>query len=314
MKAAFSLKNLVLAIRLARGTGLSFPARLYITSSFYNYLLMIDDAERNIRAEVNKYVSFSCVMGAENLLTQYFKKRNIPTCNLQHGITYIYEKNFSDEIEYHNLITDHHLAWGEYTRDQLVKYGMPAGQIAVAGYPRTVSQAALKAPSGNNCLVFLTRQHFHPANIKIFTLLATFNNQRSDKFVFTFKYHPSLNLNELQYLLDTRFKDAGFRLLKENNSLQQVLGAEHIDFCIAVNSTAYYESYIHGIPALRFKDSTFDMSHAIAGDTFGTSEELSSLTDSLYNNFEEVFSADAIRRELNYVLGLDKNDYGRLLS
>jgi hypothetical protein len=314
-KFRFSYDRLSKAIRITKQISeLNFSGKVYLTAAIYNHLLMIDDLEKNMKASIEKYVSFSCVMGIEHLMTQYFKKRGVPTYNLQHGVTFIYEKNLVDELEYHNIISDYHLAWGSYTRDELLKNGFAQDQVLTAGYPRKKLGIALKAPKGKNCLVFLSRKDFNAANLELLEKLAAFQDITKEDFHFRFKLHPSLNEQEYKEIIRKDYKNANFSVVCGNNTLQEILSGSDVDFCIVVNSTAYYECYMFGIPTLRFVHAQFDMSHPLNQDSFTDAKDFQDLLQKLYGDFDQHFVSEHIYQELDYVLGLTNNEYAQILS
>lgn len=295
--------------------GLGFTGRAFMTAILYNTLIMIDEAERCLGAvKTKKYVSFSCVMGIEHLLTQYFRKNGIPTYNLQHGVTTVYQKNPQDALEYTNIISDHHLAWGDYTRDELLKYGFEPRRVLAAGYPRQQQEMPVQKPRSRHCVVFLSRQHFNRANLALLSILSGLAQDGLDKNHFYLKLHPSLSMSAYRKWIHDNCPDGNIDLLEEDMTLQEVLTGVSAGFCIVVNSSAYYESYMHGLVALRYHSPDFDTEYPVADDLFSTRLELLRLLQALYGAFEEHFPAEKIRRALKYVLGLPGNEYGRILN
>jgi len=314
-KPVFSLRHLGRAIRLCRSLPhLGFTGRVYITAAVYSSLLLADEAERKLHLSPKKYVSFSCVMGIEHLLTQYFRKKGIPTYNLQHGVTSLYRKNPQDALEYTNIIADYHLAWGEYSRHELIKYGLDAGHVLAAGYPRPQALLPLQQPRSRQCVVFLSRADFNKANLSLLAVLRRFQRDCADKIHFHLKLHPSLSVSEYRKWIHDNCSDGSIGLLEENKTLQDLLHSGTAGFCIVVNSSAYYECYMNGLVALRYHSDDFDTGYAVSDDLFSTGEELARLLTALYESFEEHFPADRIRHGLQYVLGLPGNEYGRILN
>jgi hypothetical protein len=300
--------------RAANIKGLSRNQRLHIASLLANTLNNIDSAEAGIETLAEKYVSFCSVMCLENLLTQYFNKRNVPTYDLQHGATRIYEKNFIDAVEYSNIVAGYHLTWGEYSRDELIRYGLDEKNIIAAGYPREKTRRSLRQPQQKNCIVFLSRRDFDKENEQVIQILAHFNATHQNSFSFSFKLHPSLNRRKYSQLLQEVHAQAGFRLLGNQVTLQDVLNSSNTDFCITVNTSCYFECYMWGIPTLRFYSEQFDLEYPIADDLFSTREEFSTLVYELYHHFDTSFNNEAIQQKLDYALGLDRDRYAEVLN
>lgn len=313
-KLVFKPRHLRRAAKLCRRLPLDFTGRLYMAAAVYNSLVMIDEAERRLRLTVKKYVPFSCVIGIEHLLTQYFRKKGVPVYNLQHGVTFLYRKNVQDALEYTNMIADYHLAWGEYSRSELIKYGLDGRRILAAGYPRRQAEIPVRRPRSHDCVVFLSRKHFDAANLALLSIIRSFQQSSRVKICFHLKLHPSLNRGDYRKWVHDNCPDGGIDLLQDNMTLQEILSSTPVGFCVVVNSSTYYECYLHGLVALRYHSDDFDEEYAVADDLFSTKEEFARLLQALYESFEQHFPADGIRRGLQYVLGLPGNEYGRILN
>jgi len=314
-KLVFNPRHLRRAIRQCRDLPqLDFSGRLYMTAAVYNSLNMIDEAERRLKLTVKKYVPFSCVKGIEHLLTQYFRKKGIPVYNLQHGVTFLYRKNVQDALEYTNMIADYHLTWGEYSRNELINYGLDGRRILVAGYPRKQKEIPVCKPGSFHCVVFLSRKPFDGANLSLLSILRSFQQNGPLKIQFHLKLHPSLHAADYRKWIHDNCNDGSIGLLQENMTLQEILGSMPVGFCVVANSSAYYECYMHGLVALRYHSDDFDEEYAVADDLFATKEEFARLVQALYESFEEHFPAEGIRRGLQYVMGLPGNEYGRILN
>jgi hypothetical protein len=97
-------------------------------------------------------------------------------------------------------------------------------------------------------------------------------------------------------------------------TLQQLLHSTPVDFCAVVNSSTYYECYLHGLVALRYHSDDFDLEHAVADDLFDNHERFTELVQRLYGAFDTYFHPDDILRRLQYVLGIPANEYGGILN
>jgi hypothetical protein len=280
----------------------------------YNSLMTIDEAEKSLHIEARKYVSFSCVLGAEHLLTQYFRKRGIPTYNLQHGIAYRYNKNLQDRLEYRNIISDHHLAWGDYTRDEFIRSGFAPGSVYTAGYPRPLTSLPVQAPVSQHCVVFLSRSYFDTANFECLDVLLAYTQHSTRKIHFHLKLHPSLHTPDYQQWVDDHHTAGFIDLLPGGSTLQEVLHATKAGFCVIVNSSAYYESYVNGVVALRYNCIDFDLEHAVADDLFSNSAQFETRVQRIYESFSTYFNAEAIARQLQYVLGPAQDRYREILN
>jgi hypothetical protein len=310
-----NIGNIRTGLRLASKLDfLSEHVRRQIAALITQMLNTIDSAEKQIKVDVEKYVCFCSVSWMENLITQYFNVRNIPTYDLQHGATRIYHKNVFDDVEYANIVSSVHFTWGDYSRDEFLTYGFDEKTVISGGYPRKHTVYPLKKPTGKQVLVFLSRPDFDAENKDMLQVLAQFNQTQDNTFRFSFKLHPSLHAEQYQEAFNTTYKDAGFTLLNTQLSLHELFREQAADFCIVVNTSCYYECYMLGVPALRYFSERFDLEHAVTDDLFANTADLDRLVQNLYHHFEEQFQQDKIYKELDYVLGLDKNEYARVLN
>ena len=106
--------------------------------------------------------------------------------------------------------------------------------------------------SFTKCLVLLGRAIYIPSNEKLLSLLKEFNKKHNNKILFYIKKHP--------FLMDVEHKS--FASISDNmiflgreHSVQEVLRSDMVNFTIAVNTTAYYESLALGKISLRWSES-----------------------------------------------------------
>ncbi|MBN9298743.1 MAG: hypothetical protein J0I41_17175 [Filimonas sp.] len=290
------------------------PHRAQLAAAITATLNNIDATEKQIAVTPEKYLSFCSVMWLENLLTQYFNKRNIPTYDLQHGATRVYRKNPVDEIEYSNIVSDYHFTWGDYSRDELIGFGIEPARLISGGYPHRHTINPIRKPVGKKVIVFLSRFDFEQENYEVLAILAALNKAYNGAFSFSFKLHPSLNAKKYGEVMETQYPDANFTLLNSRITLHELFTKEQADLCIAVNTSCYFECYMLGMPTFRYFSETFDLEHPVREDLFDSTEKLQLLLDRLYNEFGRYYLQEDIYRELDYALGLSKNEYPAVLN
>lgn len=292
---------------------LSLSDRFFLYQRLTFYRNVIDEFEKNDLSKVcTKYLAFSSVHDVECIFTQYFQKRNIPTYSLQHGLYFIFNEFIPlDAVVYENFVSDYHLTWGQYSLTELKSFGIPAEKLIVGGYPRRVDRSN-KIPSSisiQRCIVFLARVQYEHSNKELLLILKEFakNNPIVE---FHFKLHPSLDYS----LYASAFAESGMHLIDSKLTLSALLLSSNYDVSIAVNTAAYYESYIYHIPSLRFWDKTFENSASVDDDLFTNLQELSQHIDRLNSitDTEEYFSK--VETSLDYIIGINTNNYITILN
>ncbi len=317
-KYKFSFRNCLLALKLVRPLrDLGFSKKFQIWVSLVMVLKAIDSAEKELQILPAKYVCFYSAHWIENLLTQYFKKREVKTYNLQHGMFTFTSPDARDEktrlnnLLNNEILSDYQLAWGELTRNTLRT--ITASQILVAGYPGAVDASTFKLPQTRKCLVCLSRPLFNAENKDLLSILFAFNKSQNEPFSFLIKLHPSLNMQEYQNHINQNEAAAHCSIHTGKASIRELIHKENIDFCISANTTAYYECYLNGLIALRYHASSFNEFYDIAHDAFSDQEKLESLIAEIYSQ-SSGFKSSEIRRRLNYAIGCDEDRYAEILN
>lgn len=254
-------------------------------------------------SKVTKYLSMCHVLGLENLLTQFFRQQGIITFSLEEGIYIIYKKNFIiGAIAYELFETDHLLCWGQFTKDQYIEFGIDKNRIDVAGYPKSQE---LKHQRQDNqykkCLVMLAGPVFGDVNMNLLSLLDTLKGE----FDVVLKSHP-VNYSEMEKYA----KSHSLSIVPKQQTIADCFINGEYDFCIAVNTTAYYESWMAGIPCVRYYDNRFDNFNGF-NDFFSNRDELICLINEYRKkpkNDREICSM------LEYSIGFGIDNYDSILS
>ena len=81
------------------------------------------------------------------------------------------------------------------------------------------------------------------------------------------------------------------------------------DLTISVNTAAYYESYMNGIPSLRFGSDNFENSISVSDDLFTDFETLEQGIQSVINSRNSKEYWDGITKRLKYIIGIGISNY-----
>lgn len=237
-------------------------------SSYFVFYCKIDDSLHKLDfSNVEKYLSMFNVLRIENLITQHMKLRGIPTYSLQEGIYFVHKNDIPiDSIQYENMETDHLLSWGQYSINEFCSYGINPSRFLLAGYPKDVICENLD-PNNNfyTCMILLARVSYQESNLKLLNILKEYKNE----FKFCIKLHPSCDFVFYKKIADKY----NMEIIPLETTISQSLKRGLYDFCIAVNTTVYYESLMRGIPCLRYYDGSFDLMFGYEKDVFETSSD-----------------------------------------
>ena len=254
---------------------------------------------------VQKYLCQCSVLGLENLLTQFFKLRNIPTYSLQEGIYFVFKKNPPlDSIQYENFETDNLLCWGQFSVDEDASYGIPTQRLRVAGYPKKVKLYPMKEVNPyKKCMVLLARDSFRDTNSQLLNILLKY----SDDYDFCIKLHPSCDFE----FYSSFASQHGMTIIPKDKTINDCLDNKLFDFAIAVNTTAYYEALMRGLPCLRFCDDTFDL---MAGckDVFGKDEMFCEIMETLRMQPLSAYQEE-VNHVLKYAIGIGIDNYKKII-
>ena len=250
-------KHLAKAFKLIFGHSIdeSFMTKLFLVgllTKLFNQINILEKAQ--CPENIKRYICFNAAYKEESLLTLYFKNRGIETISMQHGIFCDFKLMIPfDYINFDNMIADKLLCWGQSTVDYLTSKGIDKSRLILMGNPKykdlTISHID---QSFTKCLVLLGRAIYIPSNDKLLSLLKDFNKKHNNKVLFYIKKHP--------FLMDVEHKS--FASISDNmiflgreHSVQEVLRSDMVNFTIAVNTTAYYESLALGKISLRWSES-----------------------------------------------------------
>ena len=245
--------------------------------------------------------------GLENVITQYMKLKGIPTYSLCEGVYVVEEKNLNyDSVNYRNLETDKLVTWGQSVVDDFTKAGIESGRMCVGGYPhKVVTEQFSLRPNLKRCMVMLARATYHHSNVILLNELS----QLTSKYTFCLKCHPD---SDIEYY--RRFaSDKGMELVPMDKTVNECLNKELFDFAIAVNTSAYYECLMRGVPCFRFYDGSFNLMHGYEIDVFTSKGQLNDAIVEVGLEMANGTYQDGINKILEYNVGLGINNYKDIL-
>lgn len=304
-----NIKNIFNSIRFVfshlKNQDVSMMGKLALSASYCHVMNTIDFLMKLENKRIYKYLAYSSAHYWENLLCQYFKTKSVPTYSLQHGTNFLFKKNIPvDCINYENLECDHYLCWGEYTKDELQRFGIDLKRLYVAGYPHDISVREFDTNNTfKTCLLLLSRAIYDTANKKLLSML-----EKNRGVVFYIKLHPTLNHDYYETFCNSH---SNF-ILVENQTLYQCVENSNFDFSIVVNSTAYYETLLMGIPTFRFSHESFDNFWGYL-DLFDDIKTLESLIDKISMQVHNGDYAYKISQMLKYAIGMGVDNYKKIL-
>jgi hypothetical protein len=309
----YKIRNILssILIVLLKVRILYFKEKLVLVSIMCYYKNTIDIYENSIKTiNISKYIAFNGSIGIETFLTLFFKKRNIVTYSLQHGIYHEYIPPIPyDALNYENFCADYLLCWGQYTIDEFENSIINREKLLLAGFPRKTIELSSTKIRFDKGLILLGGKKYTNMNFAIIDIAAQMNKEKNIQF--KIKLHPGLKLEDYKNICE----EYKFEVYPKEVSISQIFKKKQVGFSICINTTAYYESYMFGIPAFRYKkaDCYFDLFQSIYNDIFESKEELYGLfSDIKAKNNEQYW--DTIQEKLKYSVGFGLNNYSILLS
>lgn len=311
-----SVKNIIKASKLVfwkLGGELDTYTLLYLFCRLNFLLNCIDKLSQKKKINIRSYVAFSAVHPVECLMTLYFQNLGIRTYTLQHGLYFQFKSHVPiDAILYENMISDFHFCWGEYTKNEFSATGIDPKKLLIGGYPRThngsiegkSSRHTVQSNSKIRFLVLLARQKFDLDNENVLEIIKKIV-EKNENYFFDFKLHPTLDSTKYKNVLGKN----NFDLIPISSTVSSVMEENTYDLTISVNTAAYYESYMNGIPSLRFGSDNFENSISVSDDLFTDFETLEQGIQSVINSRNSKEYWDGITKRLKYIIGIGISNY-----
>ncbi len=295
---------------LCKRLALCWKANIYLISKtvFYMNSIHIFTAKDFVFPQhLKTYIAFNSSFGIEAFLTQFFRLHALATYSLQHGIYYFFPPPVPREVvNYENMQADYLLCWGQYTIDEMLKFGITKQRLLLGGHPFYNGPIEEVRRSFQSCLFLLARIKYDRTNKKILEVLKEFRDKYNIRI--TIRLHPSLDYNRYAQIA------AGFHFEVDtiNATVYDCLKSKAYDFTIAYNTSAYYESLAFGLMAFSYRDDSMEK-YMTLGDYFRNADELIRIIEK-YKGMDAGELDERINNFLNYTLGTNENNYFKLLN
>lgn len=304
-KIAFSPINIFKSIHSGifkmRGASITLKDRLLLSAWICFYLNTINALSRIKFSNVTEFLCLANSLDLENLITQYLSHQGIKTYSLMEGAYFRQESELPiTNIAFENLTSDIQLCWGQYSKDEFMKFGHPEERMKVIGYPKKVEGKQMKTNNPfKKSVVLLSQYVMEKQNRDLINILSEF----TDKQDFYIKLHPSLDFVEYSKLVEEK----GMKVIPKDTTVNECVNNETFDFAIAINSTAYYEALMRGLPCFRYYDGSYT---PMAGynDEFSDSESYKKVLNSISTLALDDFQK-GIDNTLEYAVGWGIDNY-----
>lgn len=305
------IESMVWVFWKMRRTKYSNKTKLYLASKLVMYKSMQRQLEQSnlvVLDASKKYITFNSAVAIENLLTQFFIAKKIPTYSLCHSYFVPY-KHFLpiDVINGENLESNYILVWGKtFIKDLQDNYAVSPDKVLVAGSPKYPKKNIAIKQTFKKCIVLLGRVFYDESNIRIIEELRTISQKES--ILFCIKLHPSLDITRYRQFCDS---DA-LNIIQTKESLTELLASNTYDFAIVNNSTAYYEAMYYNLICFRYAPAE--------NETFLGLDDYFDDADSLQEKIAFFKTADTtalntqVEQLLQDTIGMGINRYKELLD
>lgn len=295
VKRKISFKNIFL--RLKYNKQISLIENLYFNSLLTLYYNTIDDLLKENIELPKTFYAFNSAFGFETILTLYFKQKKIPTYSFQHGFDYNKKPYGYNTINFDNFVADNMLCWGQYSIDEMVKFGIDKDRLILFGNPKYSSYKRFLRVGDRfkRCLVVLSRDIYEEGNQYLIEIISKLNN-----IYFDIKLHPNLNSQNYKSLIDSYEHIC----LLDDNVLVATLMDKKYDFVITYNTSVHYESILNGNLSFGL-DVKSD--GGILFEKFSSREELNTLIH-MYQNKSVQDIDDQMSVFAGYTLGVNDEE------
>jgi hypothetical protein len=217
---------------------------------------------------------------------QYFKKRNIKTATLQHGIVLSPRVGMNNVdfagLELQNSNSDYFLAWNEFTRKEALKAGMDAEKIKVLGISRCIDleDRIINNQDANVFGVVLDGEFTKDNNSVLIEFAKEIARRLEMKFIV--RFHPRMNVHLYDELLVN--DNSLLEISDKNEDIYQYM--EKVKFSLIANSTVYIEMIFMHHVVYKY-NSLMDKYETVKWGAFSNIEELLNKVNSRENNISE---------------------------
>lgn len=269
----YSIKYLIKSLSITKKTQCKWKEKLILTSTVSLALKVIDELESK-HFHCSKYYAFNSSFMLESFLSYYFKKRNIETFSLQHGMYFNFINNIPiDVINYENCCSDYLLIWGNYSKEQ-ISHLLPKDVTPVVyGHPY-IGKNRVTSQINNDIYICLPRLQYWKESIQLINIV-------SDVFKeghIIIRPHPKIKDRLTEYTSSNENI-----MIDDNKNSNYLLERNNFNAVIVFNSTMVFEALALGQNVLYFnKESEMDTNGL---NSFSTKEELKNL---LKNTSKEI--------------------------
>lgn len=290
--------------------GIKIPSwqKKMIVMYMYHYLLEARKIFKIIaryKKQLKLVAVFDDIFPIDNIVVQMSKKIGIKTSTFHHAII----NGSFKYIEYKYSPSDYFLAWGKYTKDMAVKFGMPEEKVKIIGPITMINGKQIKHQKTRLGIIgVLTRntlgKKYADDNIEMLCIVNAFAQKYNYKY--RLRYHPSDNNSYKKYIDTNLCINVSYGKGKED-TLDNFL--EKVDFVVCANSSVFADALVRGKMAFRYIPDREKNEDVCRGIKFGKISTLEQLED-VFNNCKE-YSGEKIEKISNYIfqLGDIKKEY-----
>lgn len=289
----------------------SLYQKIFFSLNLVYYKNLIDQLEK-LPNDVNTTAYVACFSGNnESIYVAFFKKRNIKTYCLQHGLlTALNDYKYfipADIVSAENLNADFMLGWGKYSKKVLSQLGFGENRFLLAGNPKysNLNEINIYFREYKKCIVCLGRDIYFEENL---LLLKIAREMFQIGIEVHLKFHPRSNLQKYEDYMQL----SNFNVLPAETSINDSIAIANPDFVIVYNSTVYYEYYFKGIITFRYSVGANDIPFGL-NDEFVDIDELMIRINEFKSKSKEELSGE-VNTVMNRFCALGVNNYGNILN
>jgi|GEM_PF-4853926 len=291
---------------------ISLKEKLFFFLKLVYYKNCITSLEASCEeVNIKTYVPFISAVFKESMYCQFFRKRQIKSYGLQHGIhlTADYYKDFipMDIFNVENFQADYFLSWGDFMKEVFQYSELGSENVILAGNPKYSNYQKINISKNDlkTCIVCLARNLYNVQNKDLLNIAGQLSKTGVKVYV---KFHPKNNVADYSEILN----HYDLEILEVQCSIAESVKSINPDFAIIYNSTVYYEYYINNVITFRYTKDERDIPFGM-NDGFNDFQQLMSKIVEIKNLDIEKFNIE-VNNFINSFFKLGTNNYKAILN
>lgn len=245
---------------------------LYIYVYYFEAVYLFSEIEKR-RNKIKVVAVFDDIFPIDNIVVQLCRNTGLKTATFHHAII----NGSYNYIEYRHSVSDYFLAWGNYTRDIAIHYGMDKNKIKVLGPLNKIGEEKKDLKTKNQKVFGILARgtvgtDYMNENIDMIHIANAFAQKYGYKYIL--RLHPA-DSHAGSYM---KYVNKSF-FIKGNKKDTLLEFLDQTDFCICANTSAYAEAIYYGKMCYRYIPKHEEKKDVCKGIQFGKISDFEQLEE-----------------------------------